>query len=242
MRRFIFTVILLFQCLLASALAADLVLDLDNEINTDLLTHSEYHLDRKANSNFKTASELPDSRWKRFDRDQLRFGFTDSPVWLRTTLRTSGKKPKELAFALHKVLSNITMRVTKDGGVSQLYTFSKTIKGSDKSSSNLNNTIVRLEPNSTYQLLVQINSTSPVIGRFSVIELPILKKNVAQMHEWVQMALLLIVLVAIYNAIVFVSSRHPAIIAHLGYVLSIIGYLLNDFGYIQNCTDTLNRS
>ena len=236
MCRFIFTVILLLQCLLASASAADLVLDLDDEINTDLLRYSEYHLDRKADSNFETASELPNSRWKRFDRDQLRFGFTDSPVWLRTTVKTFGTKPKELAFALHKVLSNITMRVSKEGGKSQLYTFSKTIKNSDKPSSNLNNTLVKLEPNSTYQLLVQINSTSPVIGRFSVIELPVLKKNVARMHEWVQMALLLIVLVAIYNAIVFVSSRHPAIIAHLSYVLSILGYLLNDFGYIQKWT------
>ena len=237
MRRIIITVILLLQCLLASASAAVLVIDLENEVNADLLSYSEYYLDKKSSSNFATTAELPNSAWTRFDRNQLRFGFTDSPVWLRTTVRTSGSEPKEIVFALHKVLNNIMMRVTKVGGSSQLYTFRKTINKNSKLISNLNSTSVTLEPNQTYQFLVQINSTSPVIGTFTAIDSPMLEKMVTQMNQWVMMAILLIILVAIYNGIVFVSSRHPAIIAHLFYVLSILGYLLNDFGFIQKWTD-----
>lgn len=237
MHRFILIVILLIHCLLVSVSAAVLVVDLNNDINTDLLSYSEYYLDKEVKSNFTTMANLPDSSWNRFNRNQLKFGFTDSPVWLRTTFRTSGKSPKQVVFSLHKVLNNITMRVTKEGVSSQLYTFSKKIKNDENSSSHLNHAIVFLEPNQNYQLLVQINSTSPVIGQFTAIEQSTLQKNAAQMNQWMMMSIILIILVVIYNAIIFVSSRHPAIIAHLGYVLSILGYLLNDFGYIQKWTE-----
>lgn len=236
MRRLIFILILLLQCLWVTASAAVLVLDLENEINADLLSTSEYYLDKSSNATFSSTAKLPKSAWSHFGRDQLKFGFTDSPVWIRTTFRTTGNQPREIVFGLHKVLNNVTMLVSKDGEKGKLYTFNKRIEGDDKARSHLNNTKVMLAPGNTYQLLVQINSTSPIIGQFIALEPQALKKIATQTNQWVVIAMMLIILVSIYNAIIFVSSRHPAIIAHLCYVLSILGYLLNDFGYIEKWT------
>ena len=153
MQRFIFTMIVLLQCLFASASASVLVLDLDNEINADILSSSEFYLenDRNADSNFASIAKLPNSSWRSFGRDQLRFGFTDKPVWLRTSLKTTGSQPKKVVLALHKVLNNITMKVNREGFGSQLYTFSKNLGDGSKVASNVNNTTVYLEPNQSYQ-------------------------------------------------------------------------------------------
>ncbi|MGB1309888.1 MAG: EAL domain-containing protein [Leucothrix sp.] len=231
--------ILLFQCLLTFASAADLILDLNDKVDKNLLACTEYHLDKKGTSTINSIQDLPNTAWNHFNREQLRFGFTSNRVWLRTTFHTTGRQSKEVVFALHKAIDNITMHISKDGGSSQLYTFTKHIDTTEQSANNLNNARVFLEPGHHYQLLLQINSTSPVIGEFKMIEADALEKMATQVNQWVIIAILLIILVSVYNVVAFASSRHPAIIAHLIYVLSVLGYLLNDFSYIQKLTGSL---
>ena len=237
MQRLFFTVMILAQCLFSSASAAVLVLDLADDINADMLTTSEYFLDKSSNISASSIVTLPPSSWKRFNRDQLRLGFTSNPVWIRTRFKTIGDQSRDITFGFHKALSNITMQVAKEGSPSLPYIFNKRIQKDTQMRSHLNTSNVFLEPNNTYELLVRINSTSPVIGEFIAAEAASLKYESTQINQWVMTAMILIFLASIYNAIVFLSSRHPAVIAHLVYVLSILGFLINDFGYLEKWTE-----
>lgn len=237
-----------FFCLLlflvATASGNEVTVDLDKPINTDLLSSSEYFLDKDHTYDMASVNQLPDTKWEPFNRKQFRFGLIENPLWVRTTVQTTGLQSRELLIDLHGVIDSIHLEMrSSDNEVIDL----KFGKGSKPThthdhkqhlsnigqKADTDHVLVTLLPDTTYELLLKINSSNAVIGSYRIIETNRLDSENRLRTNAVVGYLFLVFLILFYSCLIFASTRDKVFIFHMLYTLSITGYLLTSYSFIE---------
>lgn len=239
MSRFFLLFLFLIQSLAATASANELVLNLNKQIDIELLPYSQYHIDKTETATIENIKEMTALDWADFRRDQFKKGFLSYPLWVNTTLKTIGDKPRNIVLNLHHVIDNIELEVSANDENTQYFKLGKGSPPAEyhlKGRINPNHAVIKLLPNKTYRILLGTNSENPVIGGFRAADLEILEAEDQRQSQWILSFLLLIFLVSFYNLIVFVSTRNRAFLYHVFYVASLMCYLINDYGYLPYWT------
>lgn len=118
-------ILLLICCLLTVTSAFGQVLELDKPVNTDLLFASEYYSDTTAEADFDTVKQLPNDEWQQFSREQLRLGFIDNPMWVRSKLSIQGTEARKIALSFHNVMDHMQLEVSATGEPVQHFAFGR---------------------------------------------------------------------------------------------------------------------
>ncbi len=231
-------------CLVAVASGDDVLVDLNNPVKADLLSSSEYFLDKANVHDMASAKQQPDSEWIPFNRKQFSFGLMKHPLWVRTTIKTTGGQDRELLVDLHGVIDTIHLQIsTQDSQLSD-YKFGKgSISTHDHEhkehlfnigqKADTDHVVISLSPNKTYELLLNINSKNAVIGSYRVIEPNRLDSENRLRANAIVGYLFLTFLILFYSCLIYFSTRDKAFIFHMLYTLSITGYLLNSYSFIE---------
>ena len=125
MQRFPHYLLMLFFCFLTASPALGQSLDLDKPINQDLLAASEYYSDTSGVAGFEEIGQLQNDQWQRFNREQLRLGFTKNPMWVRTHLSISGSEARKIALSFHNVIDHMQMEISAEGEPVQQFKFGR---------------------------------------------------------------------------------------------------------------------
>jgi len=235
------TSLLILYCFIDGASAGEAILDLDKPVKAELLLDSEYFQDRENIHNVNSISTIPDAHWTAFNRKQFRFGLTTNPIWVRTTLLTTGKQDRDIVLDLHGIIDHIQLDIRASDGKTKHFNFGKGSKPRDTPISlnhigkkaDTDHVKLRLSPDMKYDLLLRIKSNNAVIGGFRAIEPVTLDIENKTRTNGVIAYLFLVFLVTFYSCIVFVTTRDKAFIFHTFYVLSVTGYLLNAYGFLE---------
>ena len=225
---------------------ADLVLDLDKPVNAQLLPTSEYHLDPKETLGFDSIEALDASEWQSFKRDQFKFGLTTGFIWVKTSIRTTGSRTREIALKTHQSLDKQQLRLSTQGEDTRHFKFGLGSTPAHIHEDELmhhdelniteikpDHVTVKLAPNKIYHLIWRSNSSNPVIGDFRALDHDALISEGKSLESWLYAYLALALLIVIYCSGIFFISKDLAYLAHMGYMISIITYLLADSGYLS---------
>ena len=244
MLRKLLNILLIFCSLTAVASGGEVVLNLDKPIKAELLPNSQYLHDYNNKYVESSVTLLPDEQWSSFNREQFRFGLTSHPIWIKTTLTTTGSRERYVALDLHGIIDHIQLQVIDSEGQIQKFKFGKA-SGEDNAlvpsknyhigkKATTDHVHVLLSPHKTYHLLLRINSNNAVIGNYRAVEPQTLDLENNTRANGVIAYLFLVFLVTFYSLIVYVTTRERAFIFHVFYVLSVTGYLLNSYGFLES--------
>ena len=239
-------IVCLFFCLVAIASGGEVLVDLDNPVKADLLSSSEYFLDKSNTHDMASAKLKPDSEWTPFNRKQFRFGLMKHPLWVRTTIKTTGERSRELLVDLHGVIDTIHLQINTPDTLEYDYKFGKGSKPTHEhdhdneqhlfnigQKADTDHVFINLFPNKTYELLLNINSKNAVIGGYRVIEPDRLDSENRLRANAIVGYLFLTFLILFYSCLIYFSTRDKAFIFHMLYTLSITGYMLNSYSFIE---------
>ena len=219
-------IICMVFCLVAVASGDDVLVDLNNPVKADLLSSSEYFLDKANVHDMASAKQQPDSEWIPFNRKQFSFGLMKHPLWVRTTIKTTGGQDRELLVDLHGVIDTIHLQIsTQDSQLSD-YKFGKgSISTHDHEhkehlfnigqKADTDHVVISLSPNKTYELLLNINSKNAVIGSYRVIEPNRLDSENRLRANAIVGYLFLTFLILFYSCLIYFSTRDKAFIFHM---------------------------
>ena len=236
MPRLFLLILFAFYSLASMASANELILDLDQKIDVELLPHSRYHLDTNESITLDTVKNLSNLEWSGFDKKQFGQGFISAPIWVKTTLKTTGNNKRNIALIMHQVMDHVELQVSAEGETTQYFKLGKGTPPSAhhlKGENNLNHAVIELQPNKTYSIVLGINSDNPVVGGFRAVDTGKLELEAQQQNQWILTFLLLIFLLSFYNFIIYLNTLNKAFLYHVCYVTSLICYLLNDYGYLS---------
>ena len=233
-RLLLMTLLMLFSALPVSAENVWQTVDLDRIVKTSLLSDSVFYFDRSGNAGIDAIMNTPENSWGRFNRNQFQLGFVDSPLWVRTSIQTTGTGPADAALVLHKVMDRISLYVEEEGAPIRVFALGKGTLPTDyhiDSEANRSHAIVSLKPNTQYSIWLRIQSKNPIIGSFTINNPIDIEHSSTQLNQWVLSYVLLITLISFYNLVIYLSTRNKAFAFHIGYLLSVLTYLINDYGY-----------
>ena len=221
-------------------------MDIDKPVKADLLPISEYFLDEYNTHSMESAKLIPDSDWTAFNRDQFRLGFLNGTLWVRSTVKTKGKEDRDLLVDLHGIIDNIQLRVSAPKTQTMDFIFGK---GSEtthdhkidrgKSLSDIgkkadtDHVQIKLSPEKTYEFLLKINGSNPVIGSYRIIEHSRLDSENRLRANAVVGYIFVVFLIIFYSSLIFVSTRDTAFIYHILYTLFASAYLLGTYSFIE---------
>ena len=245
-------IICMFFCFFAVASGSEVLLDLDKAVKADLLSSSEYFLDMNDTHDMESAKQHPDAEWTPFNRKQFRFGLMKHPLWVRTTLKTTGEQDRELLVDLHGVIDTMHLQITAPDNQEFNYKFGKGSKSNHNrehkqhlfnigQKANTDHVEIILSPNKTYELLLNINSKNAVIGSYRMIEPSRLYSENRLRANAIVGYLFLTFLILFYSCLIYASTRDKAFIFHMLYALSITGYLLNSYSFIEAWFDITDK-
>jgi len=232
-------------CFITAASASEVLLNLDEAIKTELLPSSDYFQDLDSQYDVTSINQLSNTQWQAFNRKQFRFGLTSNPIWVRTTLVTSGKRERNLAFDLHGIIDHVQLQISDSDGKVWRFKFGKGSQATHVSyntdqhfniskKASTDHIQFPLSPNKTYKLLLRINSSNAVIGSFRAVDHNILDSENQTRSNGVIVYLFLFFLVVFYSSAVYVTTHDKAFIFYTIYVLSVTGYLLNGYGFLES--------
>ena len=245
----------IFFCLATSSLANEFTVDLDKPVNISLLPGSEYFLDEDHSFNSETVKQIPGSDWATFKRDQFQFGYINSTIWVRSTIKTIGRAPHELLVDLHGIIDNIQLQVSVPNEQTQLFKFGNGTVSQNKQKYRYQNALsfigkkpdtdhvfITLEPEKTYQFLLKIKSVNHVIGSYRIIEPSRLEGENRLRANGIVGYLFILFVILFYSSIIFVTTREKAFIFHILYTLSVTAYLLLIYNFFEGWFNTNNMN
>ena len=236
--RKIFLLILFTICSWSAiASSGELVLDLDQNIDVQLIPHSRYHLDTSDSITLDNIRQVADTEWSAFNQQQFGLGFISDPIWVQTTIKTTGQSERDIVLQMHQVIDNIELEVTTEGETPQYFKLGKgTAPGPHHLAglNNLNHAIIKLSPGKTYSVTLGINSDNPVVGAFRAVDIDKVKLDAKQQNQWLLSFLFLIFLLTFYNFVIYLTTLNKAFLYHVCYVSSLVCYLINDYGYLSS--------
>jgi len=197
------------------------------------LAASEYYGDSTGTADFNEIRQLQSDQWQPFNREQFRWGFNKSPMWVRAHLSVIGSEPRKIALSFHNIIDHMQMEIRADGESVQQFSFGRGNPPHQLAHQYQNHVDAYLKPGVEYEVLLKINSDNPVVGSFRAIEVDMLADLAERELMWMLPFLILFVLVSFYNIVIYLTTRQSAFIFHIAYVLSVLVYLLNDYGYIS---------
>jgi len=218
-----------------------LVLDLDNPVNAQLLPASQYYIDTDESLDFSSAQRLDSATWKSFQRPQFKLGLISGFVWVKTTLRTTGSRNRDIALKLHHSLDSQRLRVSTRGEKAEQFSFGMGAEPTHNHTDNdglisskvkPDHVVIRLSPDKTYNLLLRSNSANPVVSDFRALDHETLLAEGQALDSWLYAYLLLTLFVTLYSCHLLLTTRDPAYLYHMSYILSVMLYLLTDTGYL----------
>ena len=241
--------LLMLLCLAPLASAKSyLVLDLNKPINQQLIPNSQFFKDNLRTQDFDDISSVSAEQWESFNRKQFRFGLTQGYTWVKTNIRTEGNQSRHIAIKLHHSLDQLQLRITPLEGKTELFRFgvgskpNQSLISIDKLKSNPrqqhddvdlkpDHVLYELQPNQTYEFLLRVNSSNPLIGNYEISEYESLVAETNVVESWLYTYLLLASAIILYSLISYFYAGDKAHLFHTGYMLSAVVYLLLDTGF-----------
>jgi len=207
--------------------------DLDSLELINITEQAQYVFDHDDSFTF---SSLPDSEdWQPLNRQQLRFGFVDIPVWLKIKIKTKGNSSKSVNLNFNKNIDKIDVHILENN-VEKAFFNREAVKNKifEDFSPNSDHSHLMLKPDSEYQFLIRLESKNTINGIVSLEdERDHTSNKQTELILYLVYAIALFIII-IYNSIAFIATKSKAFCYHSVYGLSVLVFQLSQYGYLNS--------
>lgn len=217
-----------------TALASDSVtVDLDSLGNVNITEQAQYVIDR--DNRFTFISPPKNKDWLSLNRQQLRFGFIDVPVWLKINVKTKGVSSKRVNLEFNKNIDKADISVLENNN-NKAFIHKKAVNNRTYEDfvHHDDHSYLTLKPDSEYQLLIRLegqNTINGVISLQDVREHQTNKQTELMLYLTYTIALFMVI---IFNSIAYITTKSKAFWYHSIYGLSVLVFQLSQYGYLSS--------
>lgn len=171
-------------------------------------------------------SKARDSYWKPVQEDRPSYGFSDSTWWFRFTIESALDEPETLfLISEYPLLDQLELFVLQEGATGELEVVKQSLTGDRLPFSEraleivYPNFKIQIEPNQTYELVLRLKTESAVQVPLVLYKTDALTSFVASDTALLAMYFGFMIVMALYNLMLFVSVREPLYGWYVGYVV-----------------------
>ena len=217
-----------------TAVASDLIepttVDLDSLESINITDQTQYVFDHDDSFTF---SSLPESEdWQPLNRQQLRFGFVDIPVWLKIKIKTKGNSSKSVNLDFNRNTDKIDVHVLENNFEKAF--FQRKAVNNKVYEDHSDHSHLMLKPDSEYQFLIRLESKNTINGIVSLEDArDHTSKKQTEFILYVAYAIALFMII-IFNSIAYIATKSKAFWYHSVYGFSVLVSQLSQYGYLNS--------
>ncbi|MEH6457463.1 MAG: EAL domain-containing protein [Cocleimonas sp.] len=204
--------------------------DLDSLELINITEKAQYILDH---DNSFTFSSLPKNEdWQPLNRQQLRFGFIDIPVWLKIQIKTKGSSSKSVNIDFNKNIDKIDVHLLENN-IGKTFIQRKAVENKIYED-HYDHEHLTLKPDSEYQFLIRLESKNSING---MISLENSRDHISNKQTELMLYLayaIALLMIIFYNTVAYIATKSKAFWYHSVYGLSVLAAQLSQYGYLNS--------
>lgn len=229
MKRFYSLIWFLFSCiaLVPAALAQTKVMVSENQVQIAINKDILFFEDKEHTQSITDMMQLPDSNWKKNQKEQVNFGYSNSTYWLKFSLRNSSFKELDRFLEIeYPVLDYIDIYLTSNGQILSFASMGDKLNFHKRIIENRHFLFpFSLPPETENELYIKVKSASSV-------QVPITLWDPLEYHEIEQSRLLfhglyfgITFVMVLYNLFVYMAVKEKSYLFYVACISSMALFL-----------------